>query len=591
MLRGEFIWDGKYDAYGNRNSVDPVACAVPLSVAERLDCPRLAAAAAGQVSMFASATSRVDDARNRLLWGDNKTILASLLPEFRGRIDLIYIDPPFDVGTDFAMAQTIGEDDQSPELEVVAYRDSWGRGGASYLQMMFERLTLMRELLSDQGSIFVHCDWRVNMHLRCILDEVFGKERFRNQIAWCYTAPGRNTERFKPCHDSILYYSKGPNPIWTNPQQPLAEATLKVKSLQFKGQKEAWTRTRDTKDMVDWWEIPFHTGSGERLGYPTQKPEALIERILDAASLPGSLVADFFCGSGTLGAAAERMGRRWILADVGRAAISTTRKRLIGLQRELGEQSRPYRAFDLWTASPGEAMRWFEQRFAGDVAGYQQHILRAAGVEVGAVSHEVCHGDLGNAACHVLLPDVACDEAALAHIARTCGRQKVYVFAFEWPAGSNAAAVQASALTGTQIVLVPIPREVIDDGRSVLPLWCELPRAEARLVHNPDGSMDVALDGYESLPLHAADPTREPAFAAERGIGAVDCWAIDFDWHAGTPFTHDWQDFRTRRDRSLQLVSTAGFRPDQKATGQAAIRVWDVYGTMTTVLLDWPTSK
>ncbi|MCX5690898.1 MAG: hypothetical protein NTV94_14125, partial [Planctomycetota bacterium] len=267
------------------------------------------------------------------------------------------------------------------------------------------------------------------------------------------------------------------------------------------------------------------------------------------------------------------------------------RKRLIGLQRELSEQARPYRAFDVWTASPNEATRWFEQRFAGDAAGYQQHILLAAGVVVGAVPHEVCHGYLGDAACHVVLPDAPCDEAALASIAGGCGRQKVFVFAFEWAAGSSAAAARASALTGTPIVLVPIPREVIDDGRSVLPLWCQLPRAEARFIHNPDGSMDVALDAYESRPLHAADPTHEPTFTAERGLAAVDCWAIDFDWHEGSPFTHDWQDFRTRRDRSLELVSTAGVRPDQRANGQAAIRVWDVYGAMATVLLSWPAPK
>ena len=174
----ELVWDGKYDEYGRRREVDIAGCAMPLQKIETIDEPLSRASAEGTMELFAKESRRLDDSRNRLIWGDNKLVMASLLAEFKGKVDLIYIDPPFDVGADFTMDVPIGEGketvgkDQST-LEMVAYRDMWGKGTDSYLHMMYERLTLMKELLAETGSIWVHCDWRVSGYFRCVLDGHF----------------------------------------------------------------------------------------------------------------------------------------------------------------------------------------------------------------------------------------------------------------------------------------------------------------------------------------------------------------------------------------------------------------------------------
>jgi adenine-specific DNA-methyltransferase len=187
QLRTELVWEGKYDEYGNRREVDVAGISMPMQKIETIDQPRSEAAAAGQLDMFEKTSKRLDDFRNMLIWGDNKLVMASLLKEFKGRIDLIYIDPPFDVGADFTMDVPIGDGVESVEkdqstLEMVAYRDMWGKGTDSYLHMMYERLVLMRDLLSEKGSLYVHCDWRVTHLLRKMLDELFTEDAFVNEI-------------------------------------------------------------------------------------------------------------------------------------------------------------------------------------------------------------------------------------------------------------------------------------------------------------------------------------------------------------------------------------------------------------------------
>lgn len=210
---------GKYDEFGNRREVDVAGATMPLQKIETVDEPRSRAAAAGDQELLAfdkqMAGKRRDDFRNRLIWGDNKLVMASLLKEFKGKIDLIYIDPPFDVGADFTMDVPIGDGketlgkDQSA-LEMVAYRDMWGKGTDSYLHMMFERLTLMKELLSERGSIYVHCDYRMNSILRLVLDEVFGGNNFRNECFWYYYNKMHDLRKpiFPRATDTILFYVK-----------------------------------------------------------------------------------------------------------------------------------------------------------------------------------------------------------------------------------------------------------------------------------------------------------------------------------------------------------------------------------------------
>jgi len=168
QLRTELVWEGKYDEYGNRREVDIAGCAMPMQKIESIDEPRRAAAATGQLELFEQQNPKQDDFRNRLIWGDNKLVMASLLQEFKGKVDLIYIDPPFDVGADFSMSVAIGDEQEAIEkeqstLEMVAYRDIWGKGTDSFLQMIYERLVLARELLNDKGLVFVHIGWFVSV--------------------------------------------------------------------------------------------------------------------------------------------------------------------------------------------------------------------------------------------------------------------------------------------------------------------------------------------------------------------------------------------------------------------------------------------
>ncbi len=270
-----------------------------------------------------------------LVHADNLVALAELVagtasqPSLVGKLDLIYCDPPFASQADYSVKVRMASNLGQVTFTRPGYSDSWSAGLEGYLEMLAPRLVLMHQLLAETGSIYIHVDWRVDAYVRVLLDEIFGPHNYRNEIAWCYTSPGRSTKRFKPCHDTIHYYAKGPHPTWTRPQEPLAEATKKVSQLQFAGQSEPWVRDREGKDMVDWWKIIFHTGSHERVGYPTQKPVELLRRIIQASTQPGDLVADFFVGSGTTVVAAAELSRRWIGVDAGSSGIQASRRRLL----------------------------------------------------------------------------------------------------------------------------------------------------------------------------------------------------------------------------------------------------------------------
>jgi len=188
-MKTELIWEGKYDEYGNRRPIKLPTTPYPLQKIETIDEPRDRSHAQGL--LWEEEKAHRDDFRNMLIWGDNKLALNSLLKDFRGEVDLIYIDPPFDVGADFSMQVQLGEapdpvQKEQSILEAVAYRDTWGKGTDSYLHMLHERIRLMRDLLSSKGSIYVHCDWRVNTYIRAILNDVFGSNCFRNEVIWCY---------------------------------------------------------------------------------------------------------------------------------------------------------------------------------------------------------------------------------------------------------------------------------------------------------------------------------------------------------------------------------------------------------------------
>lgn len=328
---------------------------------------------------------------NKLIWGDNKLILSSLKNgpmreeiEKAGGIKLIYIDPPFDVGADFSMDIEIGDETFTKRpnvLEELAYRDTWGKGADSFIAMIYERLVLMRDLLADDGSIYVHCDWRVNSFIRMVLDEIFGNESFLNEKIWLYRGYEHTKTHWNRKHDSIYCYSKTTNKQIFNYKtvmEPLSEQTLKKYKYEdengryrLRGRNLANSPFKQKTDLLpedekkypdliyrqymtegilarDWFLMDFiNQSANENLHYPTQKPEALLERIIKASSNENDIVADFFSGSGTTAAVAEKLNRKWIISDLGKFAVHTTRKRMIQVQRQLKEEGKDFRAFEM----------------------------------------------------------------------------------------------------------------------------------------------------------------------------------------------------------------------------------------------------
>jgi len=294
---------------------------------------------------------------NRLVYGDNLLVMAALLagdeatslPSLRGQVNLVYIDPPFDSkadyrtkihlpGTDIAQKPTV--------IEQFAYSDTWKNGTASYLRMICPRLILLRELLADTGSIYVHLDWHVGHYVKVLMDEIFGKENFINEIVWYYynKMPDLRKPLFTRAHDTIFSYAKNRNGNTTfnlqreareHPVKQLVRAKVDGKMVNARDEFGNVMYKESTERIVDdVWRLSMlqPADKKEPVGYLTQKPEALLERIIKASSNEGDLVLDVFGGSGTTAAVAERLGRRWVSADIGKPSALIQRKRLIDME-------------------------------------------------------------------------------------------------------------------------------------------------------------------------------------------------------------------------------------------------------------------
>jgi len=287
---------------------------------------------------------------NKLFWGDNLQVLAHLLKEYRSKIDLIYIDPPFDSKAEYVRkVQLRGEEikgEQHSFLEEKQYTDIWEKD--EYLQFMYERLLLMKELLSDTGSFYLHCDWHRGTYLRLLLDEVFGEQNFVNEIIWHYDQGARGKEHFAYKHDNIYCYAKNKIKYTFNWEKVLVPFESGMTEWRYTkgGQKgkpipegkvptDVWGNTFAEGEIVN---LLFNTMSVERTDYPTQKPETLLERIIKASSNEGDIVADFFVGSGTTPAVAQKFGRKWVACDINLGAIQTTTKRLNQIINEQQEE-------------------------------------------------------------------------------------------------------------------------------------------------------------------------------------------------------------------------------------------------------------
>lgn len=657
-LKTELVWEGKYDEHGNRRAVDIARAAMPLQKIETVDEPMSRALVQGD--MFKPELAHRDDFRNMLIWGDNKLVMASLLKDYKGKIDLIYIDPPFDVGADFTMDVPIGDDketvgkDQST-LEMVAYRDTWGKGTDSYLHMMYERLVLMKELLRETGSVYVHCDWRVTHYMRGVLEDVFGNT-FLNEVVWRRSTSHSDASKYGQVHDTIYWFGRSGAHTWnaqfreysrdyidryfrfTDPDgrrywKEDATGAGSGPPRQF-GDHEIppppgrhWRWNQETMDQYyrdgrfvftrsgkpefkryldeqqgeplgDVWDDVkrINMMADERLGYDTQKPEALLERIIRATSSEGDLVADFFCGSGTTGAVAERLGRRWIMCDLGRFAIHTSRKRLIQLQRRLHADSEPYRSFDVYNLGRYERQWWQKERLKGADGDHRRVVLEFYRAEPLSQSPSpLLHGRKGPALVHVDRIDgmfTRTDLGAVAKAASAAGARELSCLAWEFEMDLRLKANEFEHELGLRIKLIPIPREIMEKNRKEPPPFLEVATLTASPVYKtlPGGkrAVDIKLTGF--IPSLAEVPSKElealKERAAETGFDFIDFWAVDFDYHDGEPFNHHWQAYRTRKHRALPTVSDQAYQYATRGGHTACVKVVDVFGADTSITVE-----
>lgn len=431
----ELVWNGK------TNEVE--SAVLPFQTIEHVDEPRAEGDKNTQATLFEydDRGRQVGGWTNKLIWGDNKYILSSLKNgplreeiERNGGIKLIYIDPPFDVGADFSMDIEIGGETLTKEpsvLEEIAYRDTWGKGADSFIAMIYERLSLMYDLLADDGSIYVHCDWRVTAYLRLVLGELFGSKNFIGEIIWKRSDSHNDAKTLGAIDDRIFLYRKSDNFIFNMQYTPMSDEVVKawynnkdedgkLYKLQdttapggrgpvynWKGVTRAWRYTFENMKKLDEEGRLYHTKSGypkkivyleeskgvpvntiwnelravnrtshERLDYPTQKPENLLERIIKMSSNENDIVLDVFMGSGTTMAVAEKLGRKWIGSDLGKFSIHTARKRMINVQRELKVDGKDYRAFEILNLGKYQRTYYFDIHNAIDVISASQQRSR-----------------------------------------------------------------------------------------------------------------------------------------------------------------------------------------------------------------------
>lgn len=613
----ELIWEGKYDEYGNRREIKLPSTPYPLQKIETIDEPhdRIKAGRTVQDEIFDETkfneNSHPDDFRNMLIWGDNKLAMNSLLSSFRGKIDLIYIDPPFDVGADFTLNVQLGDSKETiykeqSVMEAVAYRDMWGKGTDSYIHMMYERISLMKELLSESGSFYVHCDWRVVGFLRLLCDEIFGVNNFQREIIWSLSGVSGYkslVNNYVRGHDTLLYYSKSSNPIFNKLYLPYSDAQLKrFNAVDENGRhyksitktKRIYLEDTDGVPISDVWSdvASFQTvvNSPEIQNYPTQKPEKLIDRIISASSRDDSIIADFFCGSGTTLSVAEKLGRKWIGVDLGRFSIHTTRKRMLQVQRELHLSGKPYRSFDVYNLGRYERQWWQKERLHGADTEHRATVMKFyKATELVNPPSSLLHGKKGGALIHIDEIDGMFTGEELVNVARAAsvaGAKEVHILAWEFEMELTIRKQAIEAEYSVQIKLFYIPREIMESNRTECQFF-EAGYLKAAVLRDKEGKIDVALESF--IPSLAEAPEKEVNALRERSVKSpfdfIDFWAVDFEYSKDKPFEHHWQDFRIKKKRTLATKTDLGWKYHDSGKHEICVKVIDVFGVDTTIVI------
>ncbi len=608
ITRTELVWPGKYNDDGALKEVPRVS--LPFQVIETVNESRATREAqkATSLGLFDVYEGKEGDTfedgwRNKLIWGDNLLVMGSLLEKFAGKIDLIYIDPPFDTGADFSFKVMVGADDEplpgkEPSiLEEAAYRDTWGRGYDSYLSMMSHRLRLLRELLSERGAIFVHLDVHTGPYIKTLLDEIFGRDCFRNEIAWYYYNKMHDSrKRLLPkAFDQILYYVKAKEApfVYHALQEERDEPVKQLKRVKVDGKminardedgnviyQEKATRTVDTV-----WRIRCLQPANKKewVHYDTQKPVDLVERILTVASNPGDLVLDAFAGSGTTAIACERQGRRWIACDLGRFAVHVSRKRLL--------EERNCKPFEVLNLGKYERQYWQGVTF-GDKAHdksiteqalyeYLAFVLKLYGAQpVAGLTH--LHGKKGKAMVHIGAVDAPVTIAEIDTAVDECARLRqgeLHVLGWEWEMGLYDLMVDAAKKKGVKLLLLQIPREVMESQAAAKGdvRFFELAYLEAEIKQPKKLTAQVALKDFV-IPNTELIP-EDVRSKVKKWSDYIDYWAVDWDFRNDT-FMQGWVAYRTRKERKLPLASDA-HTYDEPGKYRVLVKVIDIFGNDT----------
>lgn len=570
-----------------------------------------------------------DNWMNRLIYGDNLLAMQALLagdastglPSLRGKVDLIYIDPPFDSKADYRTKINLPGTDiqQKPTvIEQFAYADTWEQGTISYLRMMYPRLVLMKELLSDRGSIYVHIDWHVGSYVKVLLDELFGKENLINEIIWNYQGTGEPSKAYKRKHDNLYYYVKNAKSYIFNESNASENISDFSKSKYNKvDEKGAYKEIRhsdgkvyrqyikETMRMRDVWNIPIINAQAiERINYSTQKPESLLKQIIAVSSNEGDLVCDFFGGSGTTAAVAERLGRRWITCDIGKPASLVMRKRFIDqevkpfLYQSIGDYQK-------------EAFRNNKKlKHVGDLS---QVVLGLYGAL--PFSPEQCNdrnfGYIKGGRTLVMvdspnrLTTAATVKRAVEAKASLLGGgwEKVVVLGWNFAFDISQA---ISKYKDSNVEVLVIPPDLLDklakkgfkkliDDRSVRFSSLQyLVVKPVTITRYPEGDeIDVELDNYvllspDNIPLDDKDKEKLQDVMLRDPLSLIEYWSIDPDYD-GVTFRSTWQDYRENTDNDsdpLHCIYKTRLKVEHKPQRKVCVKAVDVFGFESQVVMD-----
>lgn len=565
--------------------------------------------------------------KNRLIYGDNILVMQGLLAgdptsgleSMRDKIDLIYIDPPFDSKADYRTKITLPNINLSQKptvIEQFAYADTWKDGTVSYLKMIYPRLILMRELLSEKGSIYVHIDWHVGHYVKILLDDIFGKENFVNEIVWNYQGTGEPKKAFKRKHDVIFYYSKNINSEYIFNEIYASEKISDFSKTKYNKKDENGfykeirhsdgkiykQYMKETMRRRDVWDLPIiNAQANERLNYTTQKPEKLIDLIVNVSSNPDSIVADFFGGSGTTAAVAEKLGRRWISSDIGKPSIMVQRKRLID------NEVKPflYQSIGDYQKEALESSRMFKR--IGDLS---QVIISLFSDESGsgALSFGSEHPqNLGyikdkKTLVYIDSPNKMTGRATLKKAIELRdnflgGWDKVVVLGWNFAYDISSA---INELSDSRLEILVIPPDLLDKLKSKATYkklvdsgkirfsslqYLTIKPIEKKVYDSELEELTIKLDNYillspDNIPLDDADKKSLQELMAHDPLALIEYWSIDPDYD-GVTFRSKWQDYRenTANDGDpLHVVYEAKIMVARKEKRVVSVKAVDVFG-------------